>query len=183
MKRIIILALALFATSAFAVLDDNSTNQNQLQGQAQGQVQGTWVGVNNRIDNSSRAAANAFVASNNANSNRNTAYGGMGVGGSASGGASGAAASNTFSIEYPQQVAGVALGSLYPSAPCMGTSNVGGGNPFFNIAVGTSWESKECQIRETARSFSAVGLTNDAIAILCSSEYAAVAPSCAKTKE
>ena len=177
MKRIIILALTLFASSAFAVLDDNSTNQNQLQGQAQA----TWVGVNNRIDNSSRAAANAFVASNNATRTA-TRLGGIGER-NYNAARLALTARNTFTVEYPKQVAAVGLGSLYPSAPCMGTSNVGGGNPFFNIAVGTSWESKECQIRETARSFSAVGLTNDAIAILCSSEYAAVAPSCAKTKE
>ena len=36
MKHVLIAFLAFFATSAFAVLDDNSTNQNQLQGQAQG---------------------------------------------------------------------------------------------------------------------------------------------------
>ena len=177
MKHVLIAFLAFFATSAFAVLDDNSTNQNQLQGQGQAQAQGQLQGqgqaqftnVSNRISNDVRASAAAYVAS--ANQNYNAAV----SGGSQSG--------VNFNVEYPQQVAGVALGSLYPSAPCMGTSNVGGGNPFFNIAVGTSWESKECQIRETARSFSAVGLTSDAIAILCSSEYAAMAPSCAKTKE
>ena len=160
MKKLI-LALALtLSTAAFAT--NNTPNTN--------------------ISNDSRASALAYSASQSNAESKSTAYGGYGVavagGGSASGGASGAA--NSLTIEYPQQVAGVALGSLYPSAPCMGTSNVGGGNPFFNIAVGTSWESKECQIRETARSFSAVGLTNDAIAILCSSEYAAMAPSCAK---
>lgn len=166
MKYIIVSFLALFASSAFAVLDDNSTNQSQLQGQAQGQAQGQVLinAPSTRIANDSRAAALAYTAS----LNNPTAV----SGGSTSG--------VNFNVEYPQQVAAVALGGLYPSAPCMGTSNVGGGNPFFNIAVGTSWESKECQLRETARSFAAVGLSGDAVAILCTSEYAMAAPSCQK---
>ena len=129
----------------------------------------TNVAVSNRITNDVRSAAQAYAMSANANNSAAVS------GGSQSG--------VDFSIEYPKQVAAVALGGLYPSAPCMGTSNVGGGNPFFNIAVGTSWESKECQVRETARSFAAIGLTQDAVAILCTSEYAAAAPSCPKPKE
>lgn len=165
MKRIILLALTLFATSAFAVGIGND-NPGSLIGssQTQGQGQAQMTSVSNRIDNAVRASAAAYVASmNNAQAVS---------GGSQSG--------VNFNVEYPAQVAAVGLGGLYPSAPCMGTSNIGGGNPFFNVAVGTSWESKECQVRETARSFAAIGLTQDAVAILCSSEYASMAPSCAK---
>jgi len=188
MKKLFALLVAsVFASSAFAIGlgNDNpggtgiaTATQGQNQGQAQGQIQGqgqaqfTNVAVSNRISNESRAAATSFAAGGNA----------FAGGGDARAVSGGSQSGVNFNVDYPAQVAAVGLGGLYPSAPCMGTSNIGGGNPFFNVAVGTSWESKECQIRETARSFSAVGLTNDAIAILCSSEYAAVAPSCAKAK-
>jgi len=39
-----VLAIALVATPAFALLDDNSTNQGQAQGQGQGQLQGQAQG-------------------------------------------------------------------------------------------------------------------------------------------
>jgi hypothetical protein len=73
---------------------------------------------------------------------------------------------------------GIALGSIYPTAPCMGSSQVGGSGPGFSIGIGTSWKDDDCGIRETARSFYSIGLRDDAIAVLCTSEYAKVAPSC-----
>lgn len=169
--KYVLLFLAFFASNVFAIglgndnppsLGGNSTNTNL-----------NANSISSRIDNDVRASALSYAASQANSVNQG------GLAQAVSGGGSG----GSVALNVPAGVAAVGLGGLYPSAPCMGTSNIGGGNPFFNIAVGTSWESKECQIRETARSFSAVGLTNDAIAILCSSEYAAVAPSCAKTKE
>lgn len=158
MKKLI-LALALtLSTAAFAT--NNTPNTN--------------------ISNDSRASALAYSASQSNAESRSTAYGGYGVavagGGSASGGASGAA--NSLTIEYPKQVGAIGLGSLYPTAPCMGTSNLGGGNGFFSIGVGSSWTDDECGIRETARSFSGLGLKDDAVSVLCSSKYAAIAPIC-----
>lgn len=161
--KYVLLFLAALSFNAFAIgLGNDNPAGNSTN------IQAVGVDVSNRISNDTRAAATSFANS------QSISQGGLGQAVAAGGG---------VSLTVPAGVAAVGLGGLYPSAPCMGTSNIGGGNPFFNIAVGTSWESKECQIRETARSFAAVGLNNDAIAILCSSEYAAVAPSCAKTKE
>jgi len=70
------------------------------------------------------------------------------------------------------------LGTVYPTAPCMGSSQVGGAGVGFSIGIGTSWTDDECGIRETARSFQALGLKDDAIAVICASKYAAVAPAC-----
>jgi len=75
-------------------------------------------------------------------------------------------------------VPNVFAGNVYPTAPCMGSSTVGAAALGWGASVGTSWADHECGKRETARSFQNLGLTQDAIAVLCSSEYAAVAPVC-----
>jgi hypothetical protein len=74
------------------------------------------------------------------------------------------------------------MGNVFPTSPCMGSSTVGASGVGFGISVGSSWTDHECGKRETARSFAAIGLNNDAIKILCSSEYAAAAPSCASVQ-
>lgn len=175
MKNLVIISMLFLSSSTFALeindhsRDGGNISQGQLQGQiqGQGQAQSTMVDVSNRISNDVRTAASAYVATNNA---------------SVAGGGAAVATGGGVNIDMPAGVAAFGLGSMYPSAPCMGTSQLGGGNPFFNIGVGTSWESTECQIRETARSFSGMGKTEDAIAVLCASSYAAVAPSCIKAQ-
>ena len=170
MKHILAFALALFASSAFATLqlvpDNVNTNTNlnsasamqgQLQGQLQGQAQSTIV--SSRIDNDVRNNALSYAGSAAV------------AGGSASGAA--------IEVNYPRTAAAVALGGLFPSSPCMGTSSLGGGNGFFNFAAGSSWTDDECGIRETSRSFSGLGKADDALKVLCTSKYAAAAPSCA----
>jgi len=74
----------------------------------------------------------------------------------------------------------VITGNVYPTAPCMGSSTVGAAALGWGASVGTSWSDHECGKRETARSFQNLGMTADAVAVLCSSEYAAVAPVCMK---
>jgi len=68
--------------------------------------------------------------------------------------------------------------NVYPTSPCMGSSSVGGSGMAFGFSVGTSWTDDECGIRETARSFAGMGMNDDAVKVLCSSKYAAVAPAC-----
>jgi hypothetical protein len=75
-------------------------------------------------------------------------------------------------------VPNVFSGNVYPTAPCMGSSTVGAAALGWGASVGTSWADHECGKRETARSFQNLGLTADAVAILCTSEYAAAAPVC-----
>ena len=77
----------------------------------------------------------------------------------------------------------VTLSNIAPTSPCMGGTSVGGSGPGFSIGIGTTWKDSDCSLRETARSFAGLGLTDDAIAILCSSEYAAAAPSCKALKK
>jgi vacuolar-type H+-ATPase subunit B/Vma2 len=74
------------------------------------------------------------------------------------------------------------LSNVAPTAPCIvaftgGLSLAGGA-----IGFGGGKEDINCSLRETARSFAGLGLTSDAIAVLCASEHAAVAPTCMELK-
>ena len=80
-----------------------------------------------------------------------------------------------------ENVPDVMAPNVYPTSPCMGSSSIGGAGVGFGISFGTSCESTECQLRETSRSFASMGMKEDAIAILCTSEYAKNAPSCKLT--
>lgn len=77
----------------------------------------------------------------------------------------------------------IALGGLYPSAACHGTSNAGFSGGAIGVAIGSSWKDDDCGIRETARIMDGLGLKQDALAVLCSSPYAVAAPSCKAMKK
>jgi hypothetical protein len=128
-----------------------------------GGIQTVGVDVSNRISNDTRAAAQSYATG--------------GIGQAVSGGSQ---AGVNFAIETPRNTPSVFNGNIYPTAPCMGSTTVGGSGVGFGIGIGTSWKDDECGKRETARSFNSMGLKEDALAVLCSSEYAAVAPSCKK---
>lgn len=170
--------------------------QGQAQGQAQGQLQGqaqlTSVDVSNRISNDVRSNATAFAGGGDA---RSSSYSAGGAAKSNSGGNTLSNGGNSLTVNaapIPTQtttrieqsdytvknVPSVFSGNVYPTAPCMGSSTVGGAGVGFGISVGTSWKDDECGIRETSRSFSGLGLKDDALAILCTSEYAKSAPAC-----
>ena len=68
--------------------------------------------------------------------------------------------------------------TIYPTAPCMGSSSAGGQGLHFGLSFGTSWTDTECQINETARNFEQAGEHTDAMAVRCQGKYAAAAPSC-----
>lgn len=87
---------------------------------------------------------------------------------------------NDYTVKNVPAVFG---GNVYPTAPCMGSSTVGGAGVGFGFSVGTSWTDDECGLRETSRSFSGLGKADDALKVLCTSKYAAAAPSCAKPNE
>ncbi len=122
--------------------------------------------------------------------------GGAGGAGVGQGGAGGTAGGGSASLTYNEAPAAaqrgtvtikntpeVTLSNIAPTSPCMGGTSVGGSGPGFSIGIGTTWKDSDCSLRETARSFAGLGLTDDAIAILCSSEYAAAAPSCKALKK
>jgi len=71
----------------------------------------------------------------------------------------------------------------HPTAPCMGSSSVGGSSVLFGFSAGSSWEATECMTFEAARSFDQAGMREDALAIKCTSKYSAAAPSCIKLKQ
>lgn len=70
--------------------------------------------------------------------------------------------------------------SNFPTAPCMGSSSVGASGALLGFSLGSSWEATECMIFEAARSFDQAGMSDDALAIKCTSKYSAAAPSCIK---
>lgn len=70
--------------------------------------------------------------------------------------------------------------SNFPTAPCMGSSSVGASGVLLGFSMGSSWEATECMIFEAARSFDQAGMSEDALAIKCTSKYSATAPSCIK---
>lgn len=200
------LIAASLSVSAYADNDrggNSSANANQLQGQSQGQNQlqaqgqlqgqGQSQAINSRISNDVRANANAFAAAQSKSSSNSAAMNltatDVRTGGNAlsNGGNTltvneapiPANTSVTYGGEYTVKgVPNVVTGNVYPTAPCMGSSAVGGSGVGFGFSVGTSWKDDECGIRETARSFAGMGLKDDSLAILCSSQYAAVAPTC-----
>ena len=119
---------------------------------------------------------------------------GIASGGNAAGGA-GVGNGGTASMTYNEAPAAAQSGSvtvrntpdasasnIAPTAPCMGGVSVGGSGPGFGVVFGGTWKDGDCSLRETARSFAGLGLTQDAIAILCASEYSAAAPSCVAMK-
>jgi hypothetical protein len=75
-----------------------------------------------------------------------------------------------------------AVASIFPSAACHGTSSAAISLPGLGIGGGSSWRDPDCGIRETARLFDAMGLRQDAVAVICSSVYAKSAPSCRATE-
>jgi len=198
-KLFAILIAAFFATSAFATLqlvpDNVNTNSNlnsnqqgqaqgQGQAQAQGQLQGqgqaqfTNVDVSNRISNDVRANAAAFAGAASQSKSHSDASSNSG------GNTQSVTVTDSGKLEYSgkyevKNVPSVFSGNVYPTSPCMGSSSVGGAGVGFGFSVGTSWTDDECGIRETSRSFNGLGLKDDAIKVLCTSKYAAAAPSCA----
>lgn len=189
MKKIIsLIAAATLATSAFAgafVPENVNTNTNsnlasanqgqqqgqaQLQGQAQGQQQTNVIGINNRIDNEVRTNAASFASSNSGGNKQSVTVTDSGQ--------------MHYSGSYEVKNVPTAIApTVYPTSPCMGSTSAGASGVGFGVSFGSSWTDDECGIRETARSFAGMQLKEDALAILCSSKYAAVAPACKKAEE
>lgn len=183
MRNIFIVVLAFLSTSAFA-FGDQGQAQGQLQGQAQGQIQGQAQGQGQaQFSNAdSRARALSYSAALN-RSEQNVSVTPAPVALTVNEAAIPANTRNEQAGKVEvRSVPNVFGGNVYPTAPCMGSSTVGAAALGWGASVGTSWADHECGKRETARSFQNLGLTADAVAVLCSSEYAAVAPACQKAQ-
>ena len=172
-KSILSIALLAFASSSFALgIGNDNPSIGGSNSNTNVNANTNLNSVSSRIDNDTRANAMSYAGaySGDSKSNANAQ--------------SGASTSNvSFAITTPKNTPDFTLGNVYPTAPCMGSSQIGGSGVGFSFGVGTSWTDHECGKRETARSFNAMGLAADALAVLCSTEYAAVAPSCASQKQ
>ena len=163
MRQIIVLAML----ASFPALADDYSSQMQY---------------SHTLSNSAALSTAAAVGFGIASGGNASGGAGVGNGGSAIltyNEAPSAAQRNTVTIRNTPDLS---LSNIAPTAPCMGGTSVGGTGAGFSIGIGTTWKDGDCSLRETARSFAGLGLTQDAIAILCASEYAAAAPSCAAIK-
>ena len=163
---VLMLFPALALATGFDLGGDKTYNTaTAMQGQMQGQAQLTNVDVSNRISADTRASALSYATGSQANNVLTV---------------------NQAPIPDKLEIKGVPnvySGNVYPTAPCMGSSTVGGAGVGFGFSVGSSWTDDECGIRETSRSFSGLGKPDDALKVLCTSKYAAAAPSCATQGE
>ena len=193
-----LIALALLApTSLWAIEANPGDTNNQLQyshmsSSVEASARSTAVGMGVGIAGGGNASAvggsgGAGGIGNGGTSNSN-ATGGQGGASTASAGSSSvtynaapaSAQRNTVTIRNTPDLS---LSNIAPTAPCMGGTSVGGTGAGFSIGIGTTWKDGDCSLRETARSFAGLGLAQDAIAILCASEYASAAPSCIALKQ
>jgi len=181
MKSLLMIVTCLISTASMAVgigndnppSEGGSQTQQQQQGQLQGQAQLRINENNNRITSDTRSAATAFAGSASGSSSTSSVTSG--------GNQQNITVTDSGRVRYSgelRNVPNVQVSNVYPTAPCMGGTSVGGSGVGFGVSFGTSWTDGECTKRETARSFAGLGLVEDAVAILCSSEAAAVAPSC-----
>jgi hypothetical protein len=137
-------------------VNDLTNKQGQGQGQLQGQGQGQKQGQQQGIEGS---ANNEGVTGNELNIN--------------------VAAPKTYRPPVNSAIAP----TIFPTAPCMGSSSIGGTGTLFSISGGTSWTSDECMILETARSFDQAGYAEDGLAVRCQGKWAKLAPSCKALEE
>lgn len=184
MKNFLIVALAFFCTSAFAVgigNDNPPAGGNQAQGQIQGQVQGQGQAQFSNAD--SRARAQSYAAAltrSEANNSQNLSVTPAPVTLTVN---EAAVPANTVQrLEQGtvnvRSVPNVFGGNVYPTTSCAHSANAGASGLGWGVSFGGSYLDEECGVRETARSFQNLNMTADALAVLCSSKYAAVAPAC-----
>jgi len=165
------------STAAFATPPNNTPNNTTIAAQAQQ----TNVDVTNRITNDVRNSATSFANSASLSGANSQATSNSASGGNIQNTVVTDSGQMNYSGSYEvRNVPAVVSGNVYPTSPCMGGTSIGGSGVGFGFSVGSSWTDDECGIRETARSFSGMGMKDDALAILCSSKYAVTAPSCKK---
>lgn len=172
--KVSILVSSLFIVSSFSTTASafDSFKQTKAQNQSQSQYQSNYS--NNLNTNTSVSRADAFSRSNsNANAIVRNAV------------VTNVTNTDSGQMHYSggyelENVPDVSSPNVYPTSPCMGSSSMGGAGVGFGISFGTSWKDDDCGVRETARSFAGMGMKEDALAVLCSSEYAKSAPSCKK---
>ena len=128
--KYVLLFLSIFATSAFAFDLGGDKTYNTA---AQTNLQAVGVDVSNRITNDSRSAAASFAAGGQAFAAGGTAVSGGGQGGVGQAVSGGSNSNVDFNITSPKNTPAVFSGNVYPTAPCMGSSTVGGAGVGFGF--------------------------------------------------
>ena len=150
------------STSAGGSVGNLSTGASTSQGGAGGSVGNLSTGASTSAGGTSNATGGKSTSSGNISGNTTIT-------------------SNYTAPKIP--VATAVAPSNFPTAPCMGSSSIGGSAVLFGFSAGSSWEATECMTFEAARSFDQAGMHDDALAIKCTSKYSAAAPSCIKLKQ
>ena len=150
------------STSAGGSVGNLSTGASTSQGGAGGSVGNLSTGASTSAGGTSNATGGKSASSGNTSGNTTIT-------------------SNYTAPKIP--VATAVAPSNFPTAPCMGSSSIGGSAVLFGFSAGSSWEATECMTFEAARSFDQAGMHDDALAIKCTSKYSAAAPSCIKLKQ
>lgn len=151
-----------------------SQSQGQHQGQHQEQYQGQGQSQNSYNSNSTRNT------NTNRNRNTNTAVGvGIGTGGKAKQSQSQGNVQST-SVDASQDTPRQAPPAFAPNlvaAPetCMGSTAVGASTPFGGVSIGSTFKSDDCELRMFARSLSALGQNEAALALLAQNPKVAAA--------
>ena len=88
-----------------------------------------------------------------------------------------------LSFSNPRQAHSANAPSVYPSGNCYGGWSAGLGLPGVNLSGGKAVLDDQCDMRETARMFAAVGERELAVMLLCQTEAATYLPECGPTRQ
>ena len=158
--------------------DDGGGGQSQQQGQQQGQGQKQKQGQAQGQGQSQNATGGTGIGIG-------VGIGTGGQGGSATQSQGSTTSKNTQSTstsvdasqgDYPRQ-APPAFAPNLVAAPetCMGSTAIGASTPFGGVAIGTTYKSEDCELRMFARSLSALGQNEAALALLAQNPKVAAA--------
>jgi hypothetical protein len=90
--------------------------------------------------------------------------------------------SGDVSFSQPRQAHSANAPSVYPSGNCYGGWSAGLGLPGVNVSGGKAVLDRQCDMRETARMFAAVGEREQAVMLLCLTDAGKLLPDCGPTR-
>lgn len=88
--------------------------------------------------------------------------------------------SGTYTLKNAPQVIAP---NILPTVPCASVTSGGISVVGAGVSFGTAHQDEDCNLRETARLFHAVGMVSDALDVICMSKHAAAAKACKQRVE
>lgn len=84
---------------------------------------------------------------------------------------------SNVSINNPRQPVNSAIAAALTSSneTCMGSTSIGGQGVGFGLSIGSTWENEACERRRNASVLLALGLKDEAVALMCQDETVAAA--------